>query len=261
MIDAKFIDIDFPTQPQYVPGDLGIRALDQRCAAYGDSINVIPESRWKDEAAAIQAAGGGCSQLVSRIYNQGQEGSCVANACAQALEIIQAKQIGKANVVPLSAISLYKRIGRSAQSGAMVSDGLEEMASRGILPLDTPANRAKYGAAVMPNTGFREPYPAGWEATAAKFRGTEWSIINSVAELVTALLNQHPVVVGRSGHSICYADVIYQGNEMLVPYPNSWGPWGSAFAGHPSGWGFDSIRNIRSSASWAFALRAATVNL
>lgn len=256
MIDPKFIDIDFPTQQQYVAGDLGIRALDQRCAAYGDSINVIPESRWKEEAAAIQAAGGGCSQLVSRIYNQGQEGSCVANACSQALEIIQAKQIGKANVVPLSAISLYKRIGRSAQSGAMVSDGLEEMASRGILPLDTPANRAKYGAAVMPNTGFREPYPAGWEATALKFRATEWFILRSVPELITALIRQEPVVVGRDRHSICYCDPVYQGNSLLAKYVNS---WGESFG--ENGFGYDSIGKIRSSASWAFALRAATINL
>lgn len=255
MIDPSFVDVDFPSEAKFVRGDNGFRALDQRCAAYGDSINVIPESRWKEEAAAIQAAGGGCSQLVSRIYNQGNEGSCVANACAQALEIIQAKQIGKANVVPLSAMSLYKRIGSGPNSGAMVSDGLEEMASRGILPLDTPANRAKYGSAVMPNTGWRTPYPAGWETTAAKFRGTEWFIINSVAELITALINQHPVVVGRSGHSICYCDPIYQGNSLLVKYCNSWGDWGE------NGFGYDSLGKIRSSASWAFALRAATINL
>lgn len=255
MIDPKFIDVDFPSQPQFTHGDLGIRAFDQNCAAYGEAVTLIPESRWKDEAAAIQAAGGGCSQLVSRIYNQGNEGSCVANACSQALEVIQCKQLGKENVTHLSAISLYKRIGSSPNSGAMVSDGLDEMATRGILPLDTPENRAKYGAAVMPNTGFRTPYPANWEATAAKFRATEWFIIESVPELVTALLNQHPVVVGRSGHSICYCDVVYQSNSLLVKYANSWGDWGE------NGFGYDSAGMIRSSASWAFALRAATFNL
>lgn len=178
--------------------------------------------------------------------------NCVANACAQAHEIIQAKQSGKENVIPLSAISLYKRIGSSAQSGAMVSDGLDEMASRGILPLDTPENRAQFGLACMPATGFRTKYPENWEATAKQFTADEWFIVDNVAELITALLNQHPVVVGRSGHSICYCDPVYKDGSLLVKYANSWGNWGE------SGFGYDSLRMIRSSASWAFALRSVT---
>lgn len=257
----SFVDVDFPADPNFTFGDLGKRAFDDVArGSYSDIANIIPESKWKDEAVAMQAAGGGCAQLVSRIYDQGNEGSCVANACSQAHEIIQAKQGGKENVIHLSAISLYKRIGRSPNSGAMVSDGLEEMAERGVLPLDTPENRAKFGVAVMPNTGFGKAYPAGWEATAKKFAASEWFICESVNELITALLNQHPVVVGRAGHSICYCDPIYDGSALLVAYPNSWNGWGSAFAGHPSGFGFDTIRNIRSSASWAFALRSVTVN-
>jgi hypothetical protein len=253
-IDPKFIDVSFPDDDKFVFGDQGFAAFGPPRAPYGESVNVIPESQWKDLAAAIQAAGGGCSQAVSRIYNQGNEGSCVANACSQAHEIIQAQKFGKENVVHLSAISLYKRIGRSPNSGAMVSDGLEEMAERGVLPLDTPENRAKFGAHVMPNTGFRTAYPAGWESTAKKFAGSEWFIIESVNELITALLNQHPVVVGRSGHSICYCDAVYQDGALLVKYVNSWGDWGE------KGFGYDSSRLIRSSASWAFALRSVTVN-
>lgn len=263
-INPNHVDVDFPSDPSFTFGDQGFAAFGPPRAPYGESVNVIPESQWRDMAEAIKAAGGGCSQLVSRIYNQGNEGSCVANACSQAHEIIQAKTYGKANVVHLSAISLYKRIGRSANSGAMVSDGLDEMAERGILPLDDEGNRAKFGSAVMPNTGFRTAYPSGWEATAKKFAGTEWFIIESVNELITALLNQHPVVVGRSGHSIAYCDAVYEGSNLLVAYANSWGGgqsgWGSPYGGHPSGFGFDSMRLIRSSASWAFALRSVTIN-
>jgi len=244
MIDVKFIDVDFPSQPEYVEGDKGRRAFESR-GWYADTQAIIPESRWEDEAAK----GGGCSQLVTRIYNQGQEGSCVANACSQAHEIIQAKQSGVDKVVHLSAISLYKRIGSSAQSGAMVSDGLDEMAARGILPLDNPENRLAFGDAVMPNTGFRTPYPANWEATAKKFSASEWFICDEVAELVTALLCGHPVVVGRSGHSICYCDIVFQDGSMFAKYANSWGAWGE------NGFGYDSLRMIRSSANWAFALR------
>ena len=252
-IDRDLIDVDFPERPEFVFGDLGRRAFEPRFQSYSDVVPTIPESQWPAEAEKIKAAGGGCSALVSRIYDQGQEGSCVANACSQAHEIVQASQWGKENVVHLSAISLYKRIGRSAQSGAMVSDGLDEMAERGVLPLDTPENRARFGDCVMPNTGFRTAYPAGWEAVAAKFAAHEWFIVDTVAELITALIHQHPVVVGRSGHSIVYADPVYDGGRLLVKYPNSWSfNWGE------NGFGYDSLSMIRSSASWAFALRSVT---
>jgi hypothetical protein len=252
MIDKDLIDVDFADHREFVFGDLGKRAFEPRFQSYADVVPTIPESQWPAEAEKIKAAGGGCSALVTRIYDQKSEGSCVANACSQAHEICQAIQNGKENVVPLSAISLYKRIGRSAQSGAMVSDGLDEMAEKGVLPLDTPENRAKFGDCVMPNTGFRTAYPSGWEAVAAKFTAHEWFIVDTLAELITALIHQEPVVVGRSGHSICYCDPVYDNGKLLVKYANSWGNWGE------NGYGYDSLSMIRSSASWAFALRSVT---
>lgn len=249
-IDKRFIDVDFPREPRYLFGDLGMPTLErQRFAAYGDTVNVIPESQWKDLIAAMDADGGGADRYVTRIYDQDGEGSCVANACSQAVEICQAKKFGVEGVVHLSAISLYKRIGRSPGSGAMVSDGLDELSSVGILPLDNPENRAKFGDKVMPNCGFYAKYPDGWQEIAKQFRGTEWFIVNSVAELVTALLNQHPVVVGRAGHSICYCRPMFDNGSLVVKYANSWGSWGD------KGFGYDSMGLIRSSASWAFALR------
>ncbi len=170
---------------------------------------------------------------------------------------MQAKQFGKEKVVHLSAISLYKRIGSSAQSGAMVSDGWGEMKSRGILPLDNAVNRARFGSCVMPNTGFRTPFPAGWQAVAAKFAGLEASIVKSEAGLWSALACQHPVVVGRQGHSICYSRPT---KNRLVGYPNSWSAqWGQPLGDMTGGWGFDSASQIRQSASWAYALRSVTV--
>jgi hypothetical protein len=253
-IDPRWIDVDFPSDPKFVFGDVGLAHFDPTArAGYGDVVPVIPEAEWRTHIDAIDAAGGGADLLVTRIYNQGNEGSCVANACSQALEIIQAKQFGRDKVVPLSAISLYKRIGSSPNSGAMVSDGLDEIASRGVLPLDTPANRARFGSAVMPNVGFRTPFPAGWEATAANFKAHEWLTVDTVQELITALIHQHPVVVGRAGHSICYCRPMYQSGQLVVKYANSWGDWGDA------GFGYDSMRLIRSSASWAFALRSVVI--
>lgn len=249
-IDPQFVDVHFPDDPAFTFGDLGVSAFGPPKALYSDQVQVIPESQWKELAAALAANGGGASQMVTRIYDQGQEGSCVANACSQAHEINQARQFGLDKVTHLSAMSLYQRIGSGPNSGAMVSDGLDEMASRGVLPLDTPENRALFGSQVMPNTGWRNRKPDGWETTAKNFAAHEWFIVESVNELITALLNQDPVVVGRAGHSICYCDPVYDGGNLLVKYANSWGNWGE------KGFGYDSTRLIRSSASWAFALRS-----
>ena len=101
-------------------------------------------------------------------------------------------------------------------------------------------------------------FPDGWESTANQFRSLEWFICESRAELISALLNGHPVVVGRAGHSICYMKPMYQNGSLLVMYVNSWGDWGDAAGRFPSGFGYDSERMISQSSDWAFALRSVT---
>lgn len=249
-IDDKYVDVHFPDDPHYVFGDLGASAFDL-CAGYEETFGELSDREIDEVIERMDAEGGGADRLVSRIYNQGQEGSCVANATSQSHEIVQRRQFGV--VTPLSAISLYKRIGRSASSGAMVSDGLKEMTNRGILPLDTPENRERFGGAVMSNTGFRTAFPANWEATAKLFAGVESYVVRSVGGLLTALCRQEPVVVGREGHSICYVRPMRRNGRRVVKYANSWGNWGDA------GFGYDTEAQIRKSASWAFVLRSVTV--
>jgi hypothetical protein len=252
-IDETFIDVHFPDFDEYTFGDLGVSFCANYGQSYEDRFGVLSDAEIDAAIEAIDAAGGGIDQLVTRIYNQKNEGSCVANATSQAHEVVQARQFGKDRVVPLSAISLYKRIGRSPNSGAMVSDGWAEMKARGILPLDTPENRARFGDRVMPNTGFSTRYPAGWEAVAAQFAGLEATIIRSVGGILTALCNQDPVVVGREGHSICYVRPMRKNGRRVVKYANSWGNWGD------NGYGYDSENQIKKSAGWAFALRSVTI--
>lgn len=259
-IDDRWIDVKFDEQPEFTFGDLGAATFREVGPFYEDVVPVIPRNEWPAIIEQIEAENAGIERMVTRIYDQGREGSCVANACSQAHEIIQAIQYGKEHVTHLSAMSLYQRIGRSPNSGAMVSDGMDEMSSRGILPLDNAANRAKYGDCVMANTGFYNKRPAGWEGIAGLFKGVERFIIRSLEGLVTAGLNGHPAVVGREGHSITYTRGTYKNGRLLMPYPNSWSMgWGQAFGDMPGGFGFDSENQIRKSAGWAFALRSATV--
>ncbi len=249
-IDDRWLDIDFSKQPEFTFGCGGPGNLD----LFGNYEDAVPTLSDSEIMAAVEketAEGGGADRLVSRIYDQGREGSCVANACCQSHEIIQALQYGKENVVHLSAISLYKRIGRSPGSGAMVSDGLKELSTRGALPLDNAENREKYGDKVMPNTGFYTAYPADWENTASRLTLLETYVVRTVAGLKTALVLGHPVVVGREGHSIVLSRLMLRNGRLVAKYPNSWHErWGD------NGFGYDSEAQIRKSASWAFAVRA-----
>jgi hypothetical protein len=240
-------------------GDKGARAYASRCRRYKEAEQLIPESQWESLSEEIKVAGGGNSRYVKWMLNQGSEGSCVGHAWTQQVQMVFAKQFGLDRAIRLSAISAYQLIGRSAQSGAMISDALDEGRETGIIPLDTPENRQQFGSIVMPPTGFRSRRPDGWEPVAKQFRIDEYFEIQSEEEMFSALLKQHPVVVGRAGHSIVYCDLIFDGNRPLVVYCNSWGNWGSAYANMPHGFGFDSGRLISSSCNWAYAVRSVVV--
>lgn len=255
-IDDRFIDVRFDHEPEFVGGckaetDFG------RFASFEDSIEVLDWQAIDEAIDRMDEFDNGLEWLVSRIYDQSREGACVANACGQAQEVLEASQVGYSNVVPKSAISLYKRIGDSASSGAMVSDGLKELCSRGILPLDTPTNRAQFGNAVMPNTGFSTPFPSGWEDTAIKFAGHEYEAVRTTQGLFTALVCRLPVVVGREGHSICYVRPRRDGGQRTVDYANSWSlKWGFAAGNMSGGFGRDTARQVEKSAQYCFVLRS-----
>lgn len=261
IINPQFIDVDFHKAPEYCLGDLGRRARSPvRFGVFENLQASIPRTDWQRHAEEIEAAGGGLERLVTRIFNQGQEGSCVGNATSQGHMLVQAKQFGKDRVVHLSPISIYKRIGRSPGSGATIDDAYEEVNARGILPLNTPENRQRFGEHVMPATGFHTPFPRGWEATGKKFAGVELDVIRTMEGLVTSLLLQDPVIVGRQGHSICYVAIIFdQWGRMYALYVNSWGRWGQGAGDFEYGFGLDSESQIKASARWAFRLRSVTV--
>lgn len=256
-----FIDYDFPSDPNYRPGYFGKQrdALRAMMPAYADVAATYSESDLKILADEIDKRKAGLEYLVTRVYNQKQEGSCVGNGSCQGHEVKQAMQFGRDRVVAISAMSLYKRIGRSAQSGAVVSDAWDEMSTRGVLPLDTPENKARFKH-THPATGFGTPLPPGWEETGKLFLGLEATIIDDRLELLSALVDGHPVIVGREGHCICYLRVRWNATlgRWEAIYVNSWGQWGAAFGHMPYGFGIDTESQIRKSSDWAYAIRSVT---
>jgi hypothetical protein len=260
-LDNRFIDYDFQAAPkQYYRGSIIPDNAKELCASmpsYEDVVPPIPSSQWKEIVAEIEAQKAGIEWLISRIFNQAQEGSCVGNATVQKMETLQAKQFGKDRVTLLSAISLYQLIGRSPGSGAVVSDALDEVRRVGVVPLDTPANRERFGDAVMPHTGFYTKRPAGAADAAANFKADEFYVIRTYEGLVTAGLVGDGAVVGRAGHSIYYLRPTYESSKLLYPYVNSWKEsWGFPMAGFKGGFGADSERYVRQSSQWAFTVRS-----
>lgn len=257
-MDPRFIDVDFTAEAKrhgYSLGYNGVGEAVNKMRNYGDVVPEMDTATLRAEIEKLDAAGGGAERLVTRIYDQNGEGSCVANACSQANEILQALQFGKDKVVHLSAMSLYKRIGSGPNSGADVSDGLDEMQSRGVLPLDNTENRARFGTHVMPNCGWSTRYPDGWEPVAADFKVAEAYVVRNVNQLMTALVRRRPVVVGRAGHSICYCRPKYA-NGFQAIYANSWGSWGFAAGDFQNGFGLDTAGYVSSSAGWAFVIES-----
>jgi hypothetical protein len=263
VIDPRYLDVDLDAEANRlgIPrgyGDKRHFAPDKGIFYGANRIPPIPRNQWPDLAARIENEKTSGAYLVTRIFDQGREGSCVANATAQAHEIVQALQFGKHRVVHLSAISLYKRIGTSPNSGSYVEDALNEMRKRGILPLagsDQNDMRFKH---VMQNTGFYTRFPQGWEQTAEMFRIAEYAIIDSIDELVNAQFAGFPVIVGRRGHSIVYIQPFYHGNKLYNLYVNSWGRWGQAAGYMSHGFGVDSYDYMLASAQYAVAVMSVT---
>jgi len=220
-------------------------------AVFEDAVPVIPRGEWRGLFESLPDL----SRLVKKIKNQGQEGSCASNATVQAYEIVFNLQFGVRRWIEFSAMSLYKRVGRTAQSGSVVGDNLKEIRDRGILPVDNPENRARFDC-VHPATGFGRRLPSNWEETAAQFRAVEWFDISSFDGFMTALLLGYPVVYGRAGHAICGVRGVERSGAWHVKYANSWGPWGE------NGYGYDSERFISGAirSYGAFAIRSVAVH-
>jgi hypothetical protein len=255
--DTQFLDTDFRKWPQFVFGMHPERPASLNLfKRYSAATPVMSREQVHAAIEKIDADGGGAERLVTRIFNQTQEGSCVGNATTQLLECGQALQVGKANVIPMSAISLYQLIAGGPMTGAQVSDALHALCTKGVMPLDTPKNRELFGDQVMPHTGYYTKRPAGWEKTAALFKGHEFLVIRSMDEMLTALCRQQPVVVGREGHSILYLRAFFKNGRLYFLYVNSWGKWGIAASDLPYGFGVDSESQGLKSAQWAFTVRS-----
>ncbi len=260
MTVAAYVDVDFENQPQYIPGYTReqlntFNASKGEYKKYGDNFDTIPEGDWKELANNLQKAGGNC-QRVARVMNQSNEGSCVGNMAAAACEYLQSRAVGRDKVISISAMSMYKQIGSSPNSGANVGDSMKRAIDTGFLPLDTDENKRRFKH-TMSHTGFRQSWPSGWKDTAELFANCEAFVCESYAEAFSAGLKGMCIGVGRAGHSILYLDPIWDDSAWFWDYVNSWGQWGFGKGQFEYGFGRDSSRYWKSALDWCVAWEAA----
>lgn len=247
-VSSAFVDNDLSVPP---PG-LGTGLIDLPAAREGELFRsmqsfeaarpgqMVPRSEWKDRAMRLEKQ---YRDDVTQIYDQGSNGSCVGFASAQMLETTLRRRYGLKNWVCLSGMSIYKRIGRSSGSGAMVDDGMDAVIE-GVLPADTPENIARFKH-THNFRNFNTPLPSGWQETGKLFRGTKFVVARGIDEIFSALVNGYAGIVGRQGHSIPYVYGTFSGDKPLVAYANSWKPsWGD------QGFGFDSENITRNITCW-----------
>lgn len=190
------------------------------CLSFGEVNVMIPQSEWREKAVEVEA---NIRKGVQRRHDQDGVGQCVAESTTYAMEFRAYFAMGLDHWVALSPSSLYSRIGTSNNSGAYVSDGAKYSAQQGVLPLtgeDYPHT--------MVDVGYRPRELnslSGWQNTAKSFRA-EWQKCNSREEMISAMLQYKPVIMGRRGHSMAYVFIKYEGNRLYVAALQSWGEYG-----------------------------------
>jgi len=184
------------------------------------------------------------------VYDQGELGSCTANAIAGALEFDQMKQQGTDVFVPARLFIYYNErvIERTVQedAGAMIRDGIKSVAKEGA-PHEQlwPYNISK----------FKDKPSAKAFADAKKHRAILYQrLVQTLDQFKACLADGYPFVFGFSVYESFESNQVAKTGEMPMPKPkekqlgghavlavgyndatkrfivrNSWGPkWGIA---------------------------------
>lgn len=262
---AAFIDVDFPEEARKLNLSIGSTGRDTLCGAgaggfelYSDNQPLVDESQWKPQIEAKNAKGGMLRPFIRVRHDQNGEPSCVSNATVASHEVCQCMLYGPDNVIPLSAISLYRFVG-TRYSGSNLDTNLKRMQQTGCLPLDTPANKSRFKH-THPHNGYGISMPQGWEETGNQFQILEAFDIDGWKPMVSALLNGWSVIYARAGHCILAVGLAYRNGVLVLEYLNSWGEWGAPVNDmFDAGIGFDSERTAKNAAYGAIAVRTIKV--
>lgn len=195
------------------------------------------------------------------VYDQGQLGSCTANAIAAALEFDMIKQ-AMPDIMPSRLFIYYNERAMEgtvgSDAGAQIRDGIKCVASQGDCPesqwpyIVTPANP---DGTFPPGAPVATEPPANCYASAQQYKALQYQSLNqNQADIKGCLASGYPVIFGFTvyesfetpqvaqtgdvplpsgadapvgGHAVLA--VGYDDDERLFICRNSWGPgWGDA---------------------------------
>ena len=153
----------------------------------------------------------GCPQ----VYDQGQLGSCTANAIAAALQFNQIKQ-GASDVFAPSRLFIYynERVIENSvdeDAGAMIRDGIKSVAKEGA-PHETlwPYDISKFR---------NKPTPAAYK-DALKHRAILYQRLDqTLQQLKGCLASGYPFVFGFSVYESFESDAVAKTGKMPMPKP------------------------------------------
>lgn len=241
-INPQYVDVDFRREaPKGKVLGCRFETAEMMAAkapdipSFADDNYIVPDNLWRTTAQAMHEE---LSDAIQDVHDQDGIGQCVADAVTKAIEISMYGALGLSDYVRLSASHLYCRVGRGPNSGAFISEGVQEANTRGVVPLDGEEGFDYTYKAV----GWTRSLPGGWEKTGLLFTA-RFARVEGKAAIYSAQWQGKGVVVGRNGHAICYFDP--QPDDDGNDYCQSWGNWGSRLNSRiPYGRGHDTGRTM-----------------
>ena len=144
------------------------------------------------------------------VYDQGQLGSCTANAIAGAIQFDRLKE-SKADFVP-SRLFIYYNERVNTDSGAMIRDGIKSVATQGDAPeADWPYDITK----------FTDKPPRKAYTDAKQYRVVQYQRVErSLTQMKGCLASGYPFVFGFSVYESFESQQVAQTGQVNMPGPN-----------------------------------------
>ena len=208
----------------------GCTIVPRRIARYGWKRD-MPDQR--DHSFALSAAtlesvqsSADLRDRCPAVYDQGQIGSCTANAIAAAIEFDLKKQ--GMDFMPSRLFIYYNErvmegtVGSDA--GAQIRDGIKSVASQGDCPEsewpydDTPAGP---DGVFPPNARARMQPPASVYADAVKHKALKYqSVDQNLMDMKGCLSDGYPFVFGFTVYESFESQAVAQTGDVPMPQPN-----------------------------------------
>ena len=280
-LDPKFVDVVLP--PSGYPDAL--KAGDTRdvlvdvCGAasrdFPQSYWIEPKD-WADKARDNDKYHTWGMNYLDRFTNQNPTHECTCHSLRANAEACRNRQRGiifpdgpKVNYryeesakgsVWLSPLSIYAEANPRQWGGANVQQVLEIACRRGFLPDKIQPREYGFKHTLQGTTGEGNSnqshgdwvsvakFPDGWEETAKLLKPEEVIFPESWEQAVCLVLHSQLNSVGRNGHAIPWAQLMFEGSELkAAAYPDSYNVVR-----------YDSLRTIKSAWSGSFSIASMT---